>query len=76
MIVGVTKITKFFLRVIEDSLRNSRPTIGRSPSTGTLSLTFWTSSANNPPKTTVCPSHTLQLVTTWRDRKIGSGNCD
>jgi hypothetical protein len=40
MIVGVTKITRFFLRVIEDSLRNSRPTIGRSPSTGTLSLTF------------------------------------
>src|SRR5205814_5424124 len=56
-----------------DSLRNSRPKNGRSPSTGTLSLCFFTFSVSNPPRTTVCPSQTLQLVTTCRERKIGNG---
>src|SRR5204862_512425 len=50
---GVTKIIRFFFCVLLDSLRNSRPKNGRSPSTGTLSLCLVTFSDNNPPSTTV-----------------------
>src|SRR5947207_4449479 len=73
---GVTKMIRFFFSVWLDSLRNSLPRKGMSPSTGTLSLCFFTSSVSKPPNTTVCPSQTLQLVTTCRERKIGRGNCD
>ncbi len=52
-------------------LRNNRPTRGTSPSTGTLSLTFWMSSRTRPPSTTVEPSYTLTLVDTLRVSNTG-----
>ena len=69
MIVGVTKIIRFFFCEELDSLRNKRPTSGRSPRTGTLSFSLVTFSAINPPSTTVWPSQTIAEVVTWRTRK-------
>src|SRR5580765_2068079 len=53
MIRGVTKMSRFFFSVLLASLRNNRPTNGRSPNIGTLSFVFLTSSASKPPSTTV-----------------------
>src|SRR6185295_5085656 len=73
MMVGVTNMTRFFFVVLEDSLRKSRPINGRSPNTGTLSLTLVDVSPSRPPRTMVWPSQTMALVTTWRRRKMGNG---
>src|ERR1043166_1719304 len=74
IIVGVTKIIRFFLLDWLDSPRNARPAIGKSPSHGILSLIFTTFSVMSPPSATVWPSHTFALVVTWRNLKWGNGN--
>src|SRR5205085_1061311 len=42
IIVGVTKMRRFFLMLCDDSLRKRRPASGKSPSSGTLSLVLVT----------------------------------
>src|SRR5258708_3299409 len=73
MIVGVTKMTRFFLLVALDSLRNKGPRRGSPPSTGPLFLILVTSWVIGPPRTTVCPSQTRALGVTWRRRRGGGG---
>src|ERR1019366_994106 len=73
MSMGVTKMSRFFLVVALDSLRKNRPTSGKSPSIGTLSLSMLTVSDGRPPKTTVWPSHTCTLVAIRSTRNLGRG---
>ena len=75
--VAVTKIIRFFFCVVLLWLWNRRPTSGRSPSAGTLSLIVCTCEEISPPMTTVWLSQTFTEVTTWRTVKSGrmTGSC-
>ena len=76
MIVGVMKTSSLRFWAFLDSLRNSLPTTGRSPSTGTLSFVVTTRSVTRPPSTSVWPSHTLACEVIWAVRTIGAGRTD
>ena len=68
---GGDKDNQVALDVLLELVRKSRPTSGMSPMIGVRSSVFCTSSRINPPRTTVWPSHTLTLVVTLRELKIG-----
>ena len=72
MIVGVTKIRMLVFVADFEFQRNSQPSSGMSPSSGTFFLISLSSLRVRPAITIVCPSGTVIVVLTIRFEIVGT----